>query len=470
MMNKGEYMKKIIMNTLKIVTVLLLLQPTKLMAQSDSDHGGVGNGGGNQILNLVTYQDPQLLMSAIGVLKEKIVNSQFPDLLQDIFLEEIDFLLSKSNEKFMMIDGDGVFGYQTEIEGRQVFRTFDASTKLDSGAQIVFTRDTLRYEANKLAKLIAHEILHHLLTSEQGLNRNEEFIDQAVAEIFDPALKPSPFRDSLKGRNVIIDGYIDLTNLIQFENRMSVLAEEISSLAGVNILGEAIHPEAQIQSRMWDLELLRSTLQKRIQDEVVTIEEAKNRDHYLFQIQSRLNEAYKLLKTAQYFYAMFSSEYHIHRNLSGEVQVRLSILNQQVPSKYQKRAPLIVSLDSTKYRYWYSSDTKKFFVFVYKSKHAPIPILGTFNFLVKDPMNSKVDWKMGAWSTAALPFGPIVGAIELGGATIMTGITLVGGTVLDIVTLPGMSKKSGALYRTRQKLLGRVAYFPLWGKISKEDR
>lgn len=148
--------------------------------------GDKGNGGDPYEIYATNFSDHQKIEAATKLVEEKLYESNLPRDFSDEVLNEMISL--KRNDRFryignvIVLPGSGQsFGHHVPSEEGQ-FLGLGAFTQNKKGAQVYFTERTLSHSEEDFAKLVLHEVAHHILPS--FLTRDEGFIERLVEEVW----------------------------------------------------------------------------------------------------------------------------------------------------------------------------------------------------------------------------------------------------------------------------------------------
>lgn len=148
--------------------------------------GDKGNGGDPYEVYARNFSDSQKIEAATKLVEEKVYKSNLPIDFSDEVVNEMISL--KRNDRYRYIGNvivlpgaDQSFGHHVPSEEGQ-FLGLGAFTQNKKGAQVYFTERTLSHLEGDFAKLVLHEVAHHVLP--QFLAKDEGFIERFVKEIW----------------------------------------------------------------------------------------------------------------------------------------------------------------------------------------------------------------------------------------------------------------------------------------------
>jgi Zn-dependent protease with chaperone function len=153
----------------------LILAATAAFA-GGPDRGGDTAGGGDPLeLVAVPYSDTEGLKRAIAIIEKDILKSGYSDEFVDQVLLELNDLAKEKKIRMLpalLILGDnaGPEGYQKPKDAN-TFIALGGMTDLKSGATIFLAERLLKESSEKLAEVLLHEVIHHIVS--HGLSDDE---------------------------------------------------------------------------------------------------------------------------------------------------------------------------------------------------------------------------------------------------------------------------------------------------------
>lgn len=166
---------------MKIYTLFIVI-----LLATHSFAGDKGNGGDPYEVYATNFPEPQKITKAIKIVSQRVEESNLSD---DLSKEVINEMISlKRNDRFRYIGNiivppgaNDSFGHRaSDEEGK--FLGLGAFTLNKRGAQIHFTERTLSHSDTEFAKIVLHEVLHHLLP--RFLAKDEGYVERLSSEIF----------------------------------------------------------------------------------------------------------------------------------------------------------------------------------------------------------------------------------------------------------------------------------------------
>lgn len=174
-------MKNRIINGLLTGALAFCLTMFSAVYANDRDSGG----GDPLEIAATPYPNPESLDQAVALLRSKIEVSQYSADFKNRFTAEMDIL--KADGKYLYLPvlivlgpGAGPEGY-TLPQDIHRFVTLGAMTKILPGTPIYFSERVTKYSTEDLARVIAHEIIHHLV--EPDVSRDETFVEALAGSI-----------------------------------------------------------------------------------------------------------------------------------------------------------------------------------------------------------------------------------------------------------------------------------------------
>ena len=166
-----------------LLTIQLLTFSTVLCASS----GGAIAGGGGDPLSIIAqnFNDPSKLEDVYRLVDSKLSNSVLLPQMQNDIKAELRKLID--TDKFKVLPALILFGNESlsesyptpETEGE--FVSLGGMTKFKSEVVVYLSKRVESYKQQKLANLILHETLHHVLS--KGLTEDEVFVNKMAEAI-----------------------------------------------------------------------------------------------------------------------------------------------------------------------------------------------------------------------------------------------------------------------------------------------
>lgn len=150
--------------------------------------------GGNGAEPFETYAkdfpEPEKLEAAIHLAREKISSVKMSEILQKHLLDDLSDLVEKKKFRFLdniVIITNAESSYQMPRDYNS-FIGLGAMTGSRPGNAIYFSGKSLEFDVEKLAKVIIHELLHHVLAL--PLSHDEKFVEDFATGIMEGAVSP----------------------------------------------------------------------------------------------------------------------------------------------------------------------------------------------------------------------------------------------------------------------------------------
>ena len=165
---------------------LMLMAVSSLLALNVFAVGNKGNGGDPYAIHAVKYPHPQKITESLIILEKKLKKSNLP---LEITLEAFEEALQlEQDDSYKYIETITILP-GTESQLGHSNRNIDESivglgayTLNRIGAQVYFSKMTLAYSTDELAKLILHEVFHHTLP--EFLRNDELFVEKLTQEVW----------------------------------------------------------------------------------------------------------------------------------------------------------------------------------------------------------------------------------------------------------------------------------------------
>jgi hypothetical protein len=144
--------------------------------------GAGGHGGDPFEVYASDFPDAKKLKRSITLITNKIQASKYSDDFKASLQNEIKLLTEK--KKFYYLDSIIVIPMMSDYKAPVDLRAFaglGAMTGHTSGDPIYFSKKSLKLSANNFAKLLLHELIHHLVS--QALTEDEDFVEALAQSI-----------------------------------------------------------------------------------------------------------------------------------------------------------------------------------------------------------------------------------------------------------------------------------------------
>jgi hypothetical protein len=171
------------MTTNKIEMALIAaILAFSFVAESEASRGNGGVSGGDPIaVQAQAFPDSEKLRAAVFYLQQKISESAYSTQLKSALSSELTKL--HEERKFLFIPEMIILGHSRFEGDYKTLVSSGAFTTLKPGDPIYFSKQVVNYTAEQLARVIAQELPHHVLTGEQAAD--EAFVNNFGAALIE---------------------------------------------------------------------------------------------------------------------------------------------------------------------------------------------------------------------------------------------------------------------------------------------
>lgn len=185
-----------IFTTIAAFCVALTINTAITMAAPDGP--GISGGGDAHEAQAIRFPRKDVLANAIKILQGRIESSNYPAAFRQALADELRNL--DQGGKILYIPETVFLGHSRFKGDYTKVMTVGAFTRSIPGDNVYLSRQVIKYDANKLARVIAQELPHHILR--EDLASDEEVVNTVGDSLMDS--KTVPYGELLLRREIVL--------------------------------------------------------------------------------------------------------------------------------------------------------------------------------------------------------------------------------------------------------------------------